>query len=81
MSLIPESYRHAFGDFASLEPQLAGARMMVLCQKGLKLNQGSILRLNGISVLAEVLSAVIRFKGVGLIDIDFQGNDPACIAD
>jgi rhodanese-related sulfurtransferase len=49
--LIPGSFRHPFDDIVSLAPQLSGARVVVLCQKGLKLSQGAaaILRASGIT--------------------------------
>lgn len=53
--LIPGSFRHPFDDIASLVPQLAGARVVVLCQKGLKLSQGAAAVLRASDISAESL--------------------------
>lgn len=49
--LIPGAYRHPFSDLAALVPRLKGQRVVVICQKGLKLSAGSaaILRDHGIA--------------------------------
>ena len=49
--LIPGSFRHPFHDIVALKPQLEGARVVVICQKGLKLSQGAaaVLRASGIT--------------------------------
>lgn len=49
--LIPTAIRHPFRDVAALTPKLAGSRVVVVCQKGLKLSQGAaaILRAEGIA--------------------------------
>lgn len=49
--LIPASFRHPFADIAALAPKLAGQRVVVICQKGLKLSEGAaaILRTHGVA--------------------------------
>ncbi len=49
--LLPTSFRHPFRDIASLAPGLKRSRVVVVCQKGLKLSQGAaaILRDHGVS--------------------------------
>lgn len=48
--IIPTATRHTHSDIASLAPDLKGQKVVVTCQKGLKLSQGSaaILRDHGI---------------------------------
>lgn len=48
--LVPSAFRHSFRDIASLVPTLHGKRVVVYCQKGGKLSQGTaaILRDHGI---------------------------------
>lgn len=52
--LISSAYRHSFRDIESLVPQLKGQRVVVYCQKGKKISQGSaaILSNHGIQVEA-----------------------------
>ena len=47
---IPTAYRFPFRDVADLAPTLAGKKVVVICQKGLKLSQGgaAVLRAEGI---------------------------------
>ncbi|MDP4795656.1 MAG: sulfurtransferase/chromate resistance protein [Rhodospirillales bacterium] len=49
--IIPTAFRHPFSDIAALVPQLAGKKVVVICQKGKKLSQGAaaILRTHGIA--------------------------------
>lgn len=49
--LIPTAFRHPFADIAALAPKLTGKKVVVICQKGLKLSQGAaaVLRACGIS--------------------------------
>jgi rhodanese-related sulfurtransferase len=53
--LIPSSFRHPFRDIASLVPRLGNARVVVICQKGLKLSQGAAAVLRDHGVAAENL--------------------------
>ena len=48
--LIPTAYRHPFIHIDKLVPRLIGKKVVVICQKGLKLSQGAaaILRIRGI---------------------------------
>ncbi len=48
---IPTAFRHPYGDIAALAPQLAGKKVVITCQKGLKLSQGAaaVLRTGGIA--------------------------------
>ncbi len=54
-NLIPTAIRHPFAEIEALAPRLAGRKVVVVCQKGLKLSQGAaaLLRCNGIA--AELL--------------------------
>lgn len=47
---IPTAFRHPFRDIGALAPRLAGKRVVVICQKGLKLSQGAaaVLRTHGL---------------------------------
>lgn len=49
--LLPTAFRHPFRDIAALAPKVKGSRVVVICQKGLKLSQGAaaILRDHGIA--------------------------------
>ncbi|MFZ1813604.1 MAG: sulfurtransferase/chromate resistance protein [Rhizobiaceae bacterium] len=49
--LIPTAFRHPFASIAELAPSLREKRVVVICQKGLKLSQGAaaILRAHGIA--------------------------------
>lgn len=49
--LIPGAFRHAFTEIETLVPRLEGLRVVVICQKGLKLSQGAaaLLRCQGIT--------------------------------
>lgn len=49
--LIPTAFRYPFREVAALVPKLKGSRVVVVCQKGLKLSQGAaaVLRHHGIS--------------------------------
>jgi rhodanese-related sulfurtransferase len=55
-SLIPTAIRHPFSEIETLAPKLAGRKVVVVCQKGLKLSQGAaaLLRCHGIE--AETLA-------------------------
>lgn len=52
---IPTAFRHPFRDIASLAPSLQGKRVVITCQKGLKLSQGATAILRDCGVAAEFL--------------------------
>lgn len=52
---LPTAFRHPFRDIAALAPELRGARVVVVCQKGLKLSQGAAAILRDHGVAAESL--------------------------
>ena len=54
--LIPTAFRHPFKDIAALAPALTGRRVVVVCQKGLKLSQGAAAMLRDHGVTAENLA-------------------------
>ncbi len=47
---LPTAFRHPFTDIAALAPHLANGKVVIVCQKGLKLSQGAaaVLRTHGI---------------------------------
>ncbi len=47
---VPTAFRHPFRDIAALAPRLAQRKVVIVCQKGLKLSQGAaaVLRAHGI---------------------------------
>ena len=53
--LIPTTLRHAHGDMAALAPLLAGARVVVACQRGKKLSEGAAALLRSHGIMAETL--------------------------
>ncbi|MGB0851701.1 MAG: chromate resistance protein ChrB domain-containing protein [Pikeienuella sp.] len=53
--LIPGAFRHPFTDIEGLVPRLTGRRVVVICQKGIKLSQGGAALLRTHGVRAEVL--------------------------
>lgn len=57
--LIPGSKRHPFTDIATLAPDLRDARVVVVCQKGRKLSQGSAAVLRNYGIAAETLQGGI----------------------
>lgn len=54
-NLIPTAIRHPFADILALAPALAGRKVAVVCQKGLKLSQGAAALLRCHNVHAESL--------------------------
>ena len=54
--LIPSAFRHPFKDVAALVPRLKDQRIVVICQKGLKLSQGAAAILRDHGVAAENLA-------------------------
>lgn len=57
--LIPASFRHPHTDVAALAPKLVGQRVIVICQKGLKLSEGAAAILRAHGVAAESLEGGI----------------------
>lgn len=57
--LIPGAFRHPFRHIAELAPDLAGKRVVVICQKGKKLSQGAVAILRDLGVGAESLAGGI----------------------
>ena len=53
--LVPGAFRHPFTDIAALAPSLSGRRVIVICQKGLKLSQGAAAILRDHKIAAESL--------------------------
>ncbi len=53
--LIPSAFRHPFDDIASLASSLEDKRVVVICQKGLKLSQGAAAILRSKGIVAENL--------------------------
>ncbi|MEX3008611.1 chromate resistance protein ChrB domain-containing protein [Hoeflea sp. TYP-13] len=53
--LIPSAFRHQFDDVAALSGQLGDRRVVVYCQKGLKLSQGAAAVLRDSGIAAETL--------------------------
>lgn len=54
--LIPGSFRHPHTDIAGLTNRLKGRRVVVTCQKGIKLSQGMVAWLRGDGIEAEYLA-------------------------
>ena len=53
--ILPASIRHPFTDVATLASRLKGCRVVVYCQKGLKISEGAAAVLHSHSINAEVL--------------------------
>lgn len=53
--LIPGAIRHPFDDVSSLAPSLVGQSVVLYCQKGLKISQGSVAILRTMGINAENL--------------------------
>jgi rhodanese-related sulfurtransferase len=53
--LIPTAFRHSHKDMHSLAASLQGSKVVVLCQKGMKLSQGGAAMLRAYGVAAETL--------------------------
>lgn len=65
--LIPGAVRHPFREIESLVPTLAGERVVVVCQKGLKLSQGAAALLRTHGVAAEALEGgAVGWREAGL---------------
>ena len=71
--LIPGAFRHPFTDIASLAPQLQDKRVIVICQKGLKLSQGAAAILRDHKIAAESLEGgnwAWRDAGMPLVPVE-----------
>ncbi|MEM7427914.1 MAG: sulfurtransferase/chromate resistance protein [Pseudomonadota bacterium] len=71
--LIPGAFRHPFSDIASLAADLAGRRVVVICQKGLKLSAGAAAILRDLGVPAENLEGgnfAWRDAGLPLVPVE-----------
>ncbi len=65
--LIPGAIRQPFAEIAALAPALAGKRVVVICQKGLKLSEGAAAILRSHGVPAENLEGgAIAWAAAGL---------------
>lgn len=58
--LIPGAFRHSHKDLGGLVQKLAGARAIIICQKGLKLSQGVAAYLNASGLNAQYLEGGMR---------------------
>ncbi|WP_340149480.1 sulfurtransferase/chromate resistance protein [uncultured Sneathiella sp.] len=64
--LLPTSFRHPFQDIEALAPRLKGERVIVICQKGLKLSQGAAAILRDQGIAAESLEGgTIAWRDAG----------------
>jgi rhodanese-related sulfurtransferase len=64
--LIPGSYRYPFLQVADLAEGLIGKRIVVICQKGLKLSQGAAAILRDLGVRAESLEGgILAWRDAG----------------
>lgn len=65
--LIPSSFRFPFDTIGDLAPSLEGRRVVLVCQKGLKLSQGSAAILRDHGIAAEFLGGgVFAWRDAGL---------------
>ena len=70
--LVPGAVRHPFAGIEDLVPILAGQRVVVVCQKGLKLSQGAAALLRTHGVAAEALeggAAGWRAAGLPMVPV------------
>lgn len=82
--LIPGAFRHPFGDIEALAETIAGRRIVVICQKGLKLSQGAAALLRSLGITAESLEGgMAAWRQAGLPAVpqsvirDHAGGDAA----
>lgn len=78
--LIPGAFRHPFTEIEALAPGLAGRRVVIICQKGIKLSQGAAALLRTHGVAAENLEGgnyAWRDAGAPRIPADKLPNGPA----
>lgn len=71
--LVPSSFRHPFADIETLAPNLASARVVIVCHKGKKLSQGAAALLRSQGIHAELLQGGIvawREAGEPLVSAD-----------
>lgn len=65
-NLIPTAIRHPFSDIAALAPMLGARRVVVVCQRGLKLSQGAAALLRCHHIHAESLAGgMIAWRDAG----------------
>lgn len=65
--LIPTSIRHPFDQIEDLIPRLCGQRVVVICQKGLKLSQGAAAILRASGITAQTLQGgLLGWRDAGL---------------
>lgn len=66
-ALVPGAVRHPFARIEELVPEFADERVVVVCQKGLKLSQGAAALLRSHGVAAEALEGgAVGWRGAGL---------------
>lgn len=71
--LIPGSFRHPFPSIGDLAPKLAGQRVVVICQKGLKLSQGAAAILRDLGIAAESLEGgIFAWRDAGEPMVPFE---------
>lgn len=64
---IPGSFRHPHSDIAALAPRLSAQKVVVVCQKGLKLSQGAAAILRDHEISAECLEdGILAWRDAGL---------------
>lgn len=69
--LIPGAYRHAFTDISEIGNRLRGKRVVIYCQKGLKISEGAAAILRTYGAIAEVLEGgqfAWRDAGESMVD-------------
>ena len=65
--LVPGAFRHPFDEIETLVRHLAGGRVVIVCQKGLKLSQGAAALLRSHGVAAEALEGgAVGWRAAGL---------------
>ncbi len=65
--LIPSSFRYPFDTVGDLAASLEGRRVVLICQKGLKLSQGSAAILRDHGIVAEFLGGgIFAWRDAGL---------------
>ena len=79
--LIPGAFRHPFTEIEALAPRLMGQRVVIMCQRGIKLSQGAAALLRTLGVAAEVLEGgnyAWRDAGAPRIPASKLPNGPQC---
>lgn len=76
--IIPTAFRHSFKDIESLVPQLQGRKVIVYCQKGKKISQGSAAMLRNHGVQVETLEGgQFAWRDAGLPLVTHSKMPPA----